>query len=179
MQPEGDHNFKGVLKGIEQLVRDTELPVIVKETGAGLSKYTAKRLLNAGVEVLDVAGAGGTSWAKVENYRNSNHDPHHNFDDWGIPTTVCLEEIQSLQWDRSFELIASGGIRSADHMAKALCLGATFTATAQPIIKTVINEGQKGLETLINTWKKDLRIILALLGCTSIKELNKSHLLLK
>lgn len=179
MQPEGDRNFKGVLKGIERLVKDSNVPVMVKETGAGISKYVAKRLLNAGVEVLDVAGAGGTSWAKVENYRSSNETPNHTFDDWGIPTVECLKQISTLQWERSFELIASGGIRSAHDIAKALCLGATFSAAAQPIIKTISEQGLEGLQVVYNQWKKDLETILLLLGCTSVSELNYSHLLEK
>ncbi|GAB5408873.1 MAG: type 2 isopentenyl-diphosphate Delta-isomerase [Balneolaceae bacterium] len=179
MQPEGDRDFKGVLNGIEQLVNETQVPVIVKETGAGISKYVAKRLLNSGVEVLDVAGAGGTSWAKVENYRSSNKSPNHSFDNWGIPTVECLNQISSLQWERSFELIASGGIRSAHDIAKALCLGATFSATAQPIIKTVSEQGFEGLQQLFDNWKRDLQMILVLLGCNSVSQLNSSHLLSK
>lgn len=179
MQPEGDRNFKGVLEGIERMVKDSEVPVMVKETGAGISKYVAKRLLNVGVEVLDVAGAGGTSWAKVENYRSSNKNPNHGFDNWGIPTVECLNQISTLQWERSFELIASGGIRSAHDMAKALCLGATFTASAQPIIKSISENGLEGVQQLFDCWKHDLQIILTLLGCKTISELNSSHLLEK
>ena len=179
MQPEGDRNFKGVLNGIEQLVKDSSVPVIVKETGAGISKYVAKRLLNAGVEVLDVAGAGGTSWAKVENYRSSNKTPNHNFDEWGIPTVECLKQISTLQWERSFGLIASGGIRSAHDIAKALCLGANFTASAQPIIKAISESGLEGAQQLLDHWTNDLKIILTLLGCSSVSELNSSHLLEK
>lgn len=179
MQPEGDRNFKGVLTGIEKLVNDSNVPVIVKETGAGLSKYVAKKLLNVGVEVLDVAGAGGTSWSKVENYRSSNKNPNHNFDDWGIPTVECLSQINSLQWERNFGLIASGGIRSAHDVVKALCMGASFTACAQPIIKQISENGLEGVQGLFNEWKHNLKIILTLLGCTSISELNSSHLLEK
>src|SRR5690625_5916533 len=65
MQPEGDRNFKGVLQGIKHLVESVELPVIVKETGAGITENVAEQLLATGVRVIDVAGAGGTSWAKV------------------------------------------------------------------------------------------------------------------
>ncbi len=176
MQPEGDRNFKGVLNGIEKLVLDTELPVIVKETGAGISKYDAKRLLNAGVSVIDVAGAGGTSWAKVENFRSSNKDAHHEFDEWGTPTTECLKDIASLQWERSFEVIASGGIRSAFDIAKSLCLGASFAAAAQPVIKAVVQDGYKGLEDLYKLWRYDLTRILTLLGCQSVSELIPTHI---
>lgn len=176
MQPEGDRNFKGILKGIEKLVSDTELPVIVKETGAGISEHTARRLLNVGVQVIDVAGTGGTSWAKVENYRTSNKEANHRFNEWGIPTVECLLELSRLEWERSFEIIASGGIRTAFDIAKALCLGAHFTASAQPVIKAIKEDGYEGLQTLYTIWKNDLKTILTLLGHYGISELSQSDL---
>jgi len=179
MQPEGDRNFKGVLSGIERLVKDVSLPIIAKETGAGISAYSAKRLLNVGVQVIDVAGAGGTSWAKVENQRSGNPSPQNDFDNWGIPTSECLRQISSLQWERSFELISSGGIRSASDIAKSLCLGANFTATAQPIIKTIKLHGAKGLVNYFTQLKTSFRTTLLLLGCSSPFDLNRAHLLKK
>ncbi|MDR9419038.1 type 2 isopentenyl-diphosphate Delta-isomerase [Gracilimonas sp.] len=176
MQPEGDRNFKGISDGIAKLVKDTELPVIVKETGAGISEHTARKLLNVGVEVIDVAGAGGTSWAKVENFRSSNTAANHNFDDWGIPTVACIEALSKLEWERSFEIIASGGIRSSFDIAKALSLGAHFTASAQPVIKAIKNGGYEALEALFRSWEQDMKSILTLLGCTKISELNYSHI---
>jgi isopentenyl-diphosphate delta-isomerase len=179
MQPEGDRNFSGILDGIEQLVSGTQLPVIVKETGAGISEHTARRLLNVGVKVIDVAGAGGTSWAKVENFRSTNQKANHSFDEWGIPTVNCITELSDLEWERGFELIASGGIRSAFDIAKSLCLGAHFSATAQPVIKAIKENGYKGLDELYKGWMNDLKTILTLLGHTNIKELKKSDLRMK
>lgn len=177
MQPEGDRDFKGILNGIKQLVKDSDRPIIVKETGAGISEHTAKRLLNAGVQVLDVSGAGGTSWAKVENFRSSNVTANHQFDEWGISTTECLQQLSKLEWERSFEIIASGGIRSAFDIAKSLCLGAHFTATAQPVIKAIKNGGLDELDNLFSQWERDLKIILTLLGCEKVSELNQSLLI--
>lgn len=179
MQPEGDRNFRGVLSGIEQLVKDCGLPVIVKETGAGISAHTARRLLNVGVKVIDIAGAGGTSWAKVENLRPSNKTANHQFNEWGIPAATALQEVASLQWERGFELIASGGIRSAFDVAKALCLGADFAAVAQPVIKAVKNGGKPELIQFLNAWKQDLKTIMLLLGAQNISALNTSHLFRK
>lgn len=176
MQPEGDRNFKGILAGIEQLVKDARLPVIVKETGAGISQQVARKLLNVGVQVIDVSGAGGTSWAKVENARELNKNARTLFNEWGIPTVECLQQLVALQWERDFGLIASGGIRSAFDIAKALCLGAGFTAVAQPVIKAVKNDGKEGCTHLIKNWQQDLKMILTLLGCGTIRELNQSHL---
>jgi len=176
MQPEGDRNFKGILDGIEDLVKNTTVPVIVKETGAGISNYVAKKLLNVGVSVIDVAGAGGTSWAKVENLRPSNTTPNFHFNDWGISTKKCLTDISKLQWEREFEIIASGGIRSAFDIAKSLCLGANFAATAQPIIKAIHENGHDGIQELFLQWEQDLKTILLLLGCEHPSMLNMAHL---
>src|SRR5699024_3289314 len=106
MQQEGDRNFKGIEAGINQLISDVSLPIIVKETGAGISQQVGKRLLEAGVSVIDISGAGGTSWAKVENKRKEA-DPENAFDNWGNPTLKCLHEVQSLKKEYTFDLIAS------------------------------------------------------------------------
>lgn len=176
MQPEGDRNFKGVLDGIEHLVNNVSIPVIVKETGAGISQHTAKRLLNVGVSVIDVAGAGGTSWAKVENKREANDHPNFDFDDWGIPTTECLKDLSKLQWEREFEIISSGGIRSSFDIAKSFCLGANFVASAQPIIKAISINGLDGVNELFLKWETDLKLILTLVGVSNLTDLNSTHL---
>lgn len=176
MQPEGDRNFQGIEQGIRQLCQDTDLPVIVKETGAGISAEVARRLLEIGVKVIDVAGAGGTSWSKVENERPSNQKPDHSFDDWGLATVECVRQVNELQNSYNFELIASGGIRSSHDIAKSLCLGAHFAAAAQPVIKAVVNDGFEGLEELFVQWRKQLLTILTLLGCEQPADLNAKHL---
>lgn len=175
MQPEGDRNFAGILTGIAHLVKISGLPVMVKETGAGISVSVAHRLLDIGVQVIDTAGAGGTSWAKVENLRKRNEEPLSVFDDWGIPTAECVLQLQELKRDYDFELIASGGIRNTFDMAKAIALGADFTATAQPVIKVLVNEGLEELMNIFYKWEKEYKTILTLLGCKKTCELNRSH----
>lgn len=172
MQPEGDRNFKGIESGISQLVNDVSLPVIIKETGAGIDGKTARRLLDMGVSVIDISGAGGTSWAKVENKRKKEAGSESAFDDWGNPTVQCLREIQSLKKEYDFELIASGGIRSSFDILKSLCLGADFAASAQPVIKAVVNEGYDGLEKMFKQWQRQAKIIMTLLGVEQMLELN-------
>lgn len=176
MQPEGDRNFRGIEEGIRHLKDHAGCPVIVKETGAGISGKVAQKLLETGIEVIDVAGAGGTSWAKVENLREHQPDPRHLFDDWGIPTADCIEEVNNLRAALQFEMIASGGIQSSFDMIKALALGADFTAAAGIVIKTIVNHGEQGLSHLIDRWMEETRIALTLLGCRSFQELNKEHL---
>lgn len=176
MQPEGDRNFKGIRDGIASILEVVDCPVIVKETGAGISAETARTLLQMGVQVIDIAGAGGTSWSKVENLRERSLDPLYQFDDWGIPTVDCLIEVEKLKSDFSFELIASGGIRTSSDIVKSFALGADFTASAQPIIKALFEHGEEGLETLIDGWMRECRVLLTLLGCECFNDLNPSHL---
>lgn len=176
MQKEGDRNFKGIEKGIEKLVAKVGCPVIVKETGAGISQDVAKRLLDMGVSVVDIAGAGGTSWSKVENLRSNQTEPLHEFNDWGIPTVECIRQVDALRNTSSFELIASGGIRSSFDIIKAIALGADFTASAQPVIKAIVEGGYEALDTLYRSWQKQARYILILLGCNSFTDLNKDCL---
>lgn len=176
IQPEGDRNFKGMQEGIADLINQVECPVIVKETGAGISASVAKRLLEIGVSVIDVAGAGGTSWSKIENLRNNQKDPMHEFDDWGIPTVECVHQINKLRSTYDFEMIASGGIRSSFDILKALALGADFTAAAQPVIKAIIDGGTESLNKLYKNWRKQASYILTLVGCKKITEINESNL---
>lgn len=177
MQPEGDRNFKGIEAGIAQLVKESPVPIIVKETGAGISGKTASRLLNVGVSVIDIAGAGGTSWARVENLRSSNEDPDADFDNWGIPTVVSLQQVAQLKKDYDFELIVSGGVRSSFDLLKGICMGADFAAAAQPVIRSVVNEGMEGLKKLYETWRRQLCIALALTGSESLEEMTPDKLI--
>ena len=176
MQPEGDRSFTGVLLGIEALCEASTVPVIVKETGAGISGRVAKRLLEAGVQAIDVAGAGGTSWAKIENHRHPDAGDQEPFADWGIDTATCLTDMQPLRASHSFELIASGGIGNPFDLLKALCLGANFAASAGTILKTLMSEGEAGLHKMLDLWEKQTRIALTLLGCERVSECAMHHL---
>lgn len=173
VQPEGDRNFRGILDGIRRLVDSVDVPVIVKETGAGISQDVALRLIDVGVNVIDVAGAGGTSWSRVEAWRREDGD--HDLDEWGMPTVDCLLELAPLASDK-IQLIASGGIRTAQDMLKALCLGARCVAMAQPIIAMVKEEGQVGLDAYYDRLQHKLRCMLLLLGCRTPAELRPTHL---
>jgi isopentenyl-diphosphate delta-isomerase len=176
MQPEGDRSFSGIEEGLTGLITKVDIPVIVKETGAGISAQVARRLLTLGTQVIDVAGAGGTSWSRVENLRERQTNPMHEFDDWGIPTAECVIGIHELRKSFQFELIASGGIHNPFDMVKALCLGADMTATAQPIIKSIVEGGEAQLDKLYTDWVKKTKIILTLIGCRTIKQLKSDHL---
>ncbi|MBI5474185.1 MAG: type 2 isopentenyl-diphosphate Delta-isomerase [Ignavibacteriae bacterium] len=176
LQPEGNTNFRGVLRGIELLVRQLSVPVIVKEIGAGLSADVCKRLLDVGVRHIDVAGAGGTSWAGVETLRRTEKDVAIKFWDWGIPTAVALRQAAALRSTYAFTLIASGGIGSGFEAAKCIALGADIAASARPMIKQLQAAGKAGLRRLIAQWIEEIRGIMFLTGSTTIADLQKAPL---
>ncbi len=173
-QKGGDRKFSGITQGIRTLVQDVQVPVIVKETGAGFSGSVVEQLVDCGVSAIDVAGAGGTSWGRVENIRNDAPEPHFT-DDWGIPTVDCLLMARDFVEDKC-ELIASGGIRNSLDIAKSLCMGAVMAASAQPVIQAIRSGGFDGLEAMFKRWEEDFRTILCLLGCERPSDLDMIHL---
>ena len=109
------------------------LPVLLKEVGHGLSGAVAERVKDVGFAALDVAGAGGTSWAKVEEYVLYGEVRHPQLAEWGIPTATALQEVHKTL--PQMPLIASGGIRSGVDAAKAIALGAEVVAVARPLLE--------------------------------------------
>jgi isopentenyl-diphosphate delta-isomerase len=174
VQPEGDTSYTGLLKKIEDLVRALDLPVIVKETGAGISAEDAEKLEESGVAGIDVAGLGGTSWAAVEYYRakrngNEGHNLGEAFWDWGIPTVASL--IETAQRVR-VPVIASGGLRSGIDVAKALALDASLTGAAYPILGPAV-DGAEAVETKLRLLIDELRNTMFLVGADSVQKLKK------
>ena len=176
LQPEGSPDFRGVLSGIERLVKWLEIPVFVKEVGAGISKDVANRLLSVGVKGIDVAGAGGTSWAGVEILRNSEQDTLSQFWDWGIPTAECVQQVSLLKDDYNFTLVSSGGILTAMEIALSIALGADFCASARSMLKALFSGGQKELSTLLNQLQLDLKRIMFLVGAVNTEQIRKAGL---
>jgi len=176
VQPEGETNFARVLNGIEKITRRIDVPVIVKETGAGISTEEAKKLEAAKVAGIDVAGAGGTSWAAVEYHRAKKQKDEfrqrlgESFWDWGIPTAVSLvETVQSV----NLPVIASGGVHSGVDAAKALALGASLVGMAHP----VLNAAAKGSEEVEKTLKiilEELKNAMFLVGAESVPALKRA-----
>jgi isopentenyl-diphosphate Delta-isomerase len=178
LQPEGNTNFRGVLEGISRLVQGLHVPVIVKEIGAGISASVARRLIDVGVRYIDVAGAGGTSWAGVEILRSKNRAKTASFWDWGIPTDVAIREVAPLKGTTAnLHLIASGGIMTGLEMAKCISLGADLVASARPMLTALDRGGKKGLQTLISQWENDLRGTMFLTGSSTIRELQNARLM--
>ena len=177
LQPEGTPRFRGVLGGIAMLVKKLPIPVIVKEIGAGISVEVARRLLDAGVRYIDVAGAGGTSWAGVEALRSTKRDVALRFWDWGIPTADAVRSVASLKPAVPFTLIASGGIASGIDAAKCIALGADLAASARPMIQELHRGGQKGLAALLDTWIRELRGVMFLTGSGTLAALRTQPLM--
>lgn len=184
MQVEGDRDFRGVLNAIQKTVHLLRgLPVIVKETGAGITDSVAEKLLNSGIHAIDVAGASGTSWAKVELKRNKTTQDedlvgtHSIFSNWGISTLECLQMVSPLKTNKSFELIASGGVYTAIDMLKSFALGADMVAFATPLIKKLVNEGENESTEYLQQIFNELRIGLCLCGVKSPNQMSPDHLL--
>jgi len=178
VQPEGDVNFKGLLAKIEQVCRYLEVPVIVKEVGNGIGAADAVRLYEVGVRIIDVAGAGGTSWSEVERFRQPNDTGRRvagAFADWGLPTTECIREVRAALPDVT--LIASGGVRSGVDVAKAIALGADLAGTARPALFDAIHE--RGAEAVIEglgAFIRELRVAMFCSGCADLQALRKVRL---
>jgi len=181
LQPEGTPAFAGVLKGIEMLVKTLGIPIIVKEIGAGISAAVARRLLDAGVSVIDVAGAGGTSWAGVEILRRKkDRSPTEVFWDWGIPTVDCLRQVTALRTSkRVFTVVASGGIADGLDIAKSIAFGADLTGSARPLLKALKAGGKKELERLLGEWEMQLRGAMFLTGSRTLQDLGHQRLTLR
>ncbi len=185
LQPEGNTNFRGVLNGIELLVKALPIPVIVKEIGAGISAPVAKRLINAGVRIIDVAGSGGTSWAGVEILRRNSAKPQRPtfaeaFWDWGIPTADALRQVASLKSQTAgLTVIASGGISSGLDVAKSIAFGADLAGAARPMLKALERGGTRGLREEIRTWEMQLKGAMFLTGSRTIADLQQQQLVLR
>ena len=178
LQKEGEPNFKGLLDKMKKLVNVLDVPVIVKEVGSGISGEAAKKLLDIGVKGIDVAGAGGTSWAGVELLRMKNQKDMDLWD-WGIPTSYCLSEVYKLKKNFKFVLIGSGGINSALDTAKAYALGSDLVGSARVILQTLNKSGIEGVKNLIQSWFEFIKSVMLLTGSQSLSELRKNKIILK
>jgi isopentenyl-diphosphate Delta-isomerase len=178
LQYDGNTNFGGLLRRIEQVCSKLTVPVVAKEVGWGLSGRAAQLLTGAGVRALDVAGAGGTSWAQVEKLRLTDDALRRvsdSFMDWGIPTA------DSVRWVREVvphvPIIASGGIRTGVEVAKSICLGANMGAMAIPFLKLATVSSEQVIDRLREI-VLEMRIAMLCSGARSLTDLDSSRLYL-
>jgi isopentenyl-diphosphate delta-isomerase len=175
VQPEGQTNFKGVLAKISEIAGELDKPVIVKETGCGISAEDAKALEAAGVKAIDIGGVGGTSFAAVEYHRSTSpNNMGEVFWDWGIPTAVSLiETTQTVK----IPVIASGGVRSGLDIAKSLALNANLASISQPVLETAV-KGAKKTKELLSCLIDELRNVMFLVGAENLETLAKVPLVI-
>jgi len=174
LQSGGDTRFSGLLRKIEMVCQSLSVPVVVKEIGYGLSKEVARKLVEAGVSALDVAGAGGTSWSEVERYRTRS--PVRNqvaaqFVNWGIPTAESIRMVRESA--PRVSLIASGGVETGIDVAKSIALGADLVALAWPLLRPSLLSSQaviEALEAIVHT----LRVAMFCIGTPNIAALKKT-----
>jgi isopentenyl-diphosphate delta-isomerase len=177
LQPEGQPDFRGVLQGIGMLTKALAVPVIVKEIGTGISQQVARRLFDAGVRYIDVAGAGGTSWAGVEALRSHERPFAERFWDWGIPTADALRAVSALRKEgHVLTIIGSGGVESGRDVALCIALGADVAASARPLLQSLSRGGIASLRSTIAAWEKELRSIMFLTGSRTLRDLQAAPL---
>ncbi|MGB5947409.1 type 2 isopentenyl-diphosphate Delta-isomerase [Paenisporosarcina sp.] len=172
--PEGDRDFKGALNRIEQLVNELDIPVIVKETGFGISREAAMKLQSINVAAIDVGGFGGTNFAAIENERRKRKLAY--FNDWGVPTAAALIETSNL--NSKIPVLASGGIQHALDMVKCLSLGASAVGLAGKVLKTLVEEGELATMEEIKEINEDLTMLMVSLGANTIQDLQKVPLII-
>lgn len=175
VMPEGDRDFRNWLKNIEQIVRSCErvrVPVVVKETGCGMTARDVLRLRNIGVRAVDVSGRGGTNFVTIENARRSRGG-YDYLADWGLTTVESLIDIQKCDALKAnpVEIFASGGVRTPLDVVRALALGASAVGVAGEFLHTLMHEGEDALTQQISDWQEQIRVIMALLGCNSVADL--------
>lgn len=171
IQERGDRDFRGVRDGIARLVEAAPIPVIVKETGCGLSREAARALADAGVRTVDVAGAGGTSWVAVEAVRaaagSSAAQLGNELWDWGLPTAVSVAACVR----GGLEVIASGGLRTGYDVARALALGARAGGMAAPMLRAQRAGGHAAVAVAIDQVIAAIRAVCLLTGCRTASAL--------
>ncbi|MDY6774924.1 MAG: type 2 isopentenyl-diphosphate Delta-isomerase [Halobacteria archaeon] len=174
VQPEGDTQAEGCLSEIEKICDELSVPVIAKETGNGISRSTARRLKDAGVDVVDVAGKGGTTWSGVESHRAAavgdemGEKLGNLFRNWGIPTAVSTVAASGVHPC----VVASGGVRSGLDVAKAVALGAVGGGLASPFLKPAA-EGKQEAVKAVKEVTEGLRTAMFVTGAENIDELRR------
>jgi isopentenyl-diphosphate delta-isomerase len=169
-QPEGDHDFRGILDTLERLTHQLAVPIVAKETGCGISPGVARRLKSRGIKHVDVSGAGGTSWVAVESERvqPEHRDAARAFRDWGIPTAASVAYCAALGMET---IIATGGITNGIEVAKALAMGAHVAGLARPVLQALHAEARSGAVRFLRRVENELRMAMLLTAAPNVKAL--------
>lgn len=176
LQPEGDVNFSGLASKIAQVRKALDVPLIVKEVGWGISARAAKMLIDAGVDAIDVAGAGGTSWSQVEMHRIQNPQLAQTaagFAAWGIPTAESIQNVRSISHEML--VFASGGLRTGIDVVKCLALGANMGGMADPFLKAAHTSLESTVD-MMHTVIDQIQIAMFACGARTLQELTPENL---
>ena len=175
VQPEGQTRATGSEAAIRALARASTVPIIAKETGAGISRQVALRLRRLGVRAIDVGGVGGTSFAAIEGLRaNERGDAlrmslGERFRDWGLPTAVAVVGASAAR----LPVIATGGVRSGLDAAKALALGATIVGVGRPLLQAAL-QGERACMDWLSAFELELRTAVFLAGLKRASDLGRA-----
>jgi isopentenyl-diphosphate delta-isomerase len=175
IQPEGQRNFKGLLSKMGAIARDLSVPVIAKEVGSGLSAATGRALLAHGISIVDTAGVGGTSWARIEGARATRATDAslgEVFAGWGLPTPQSIRELAAVG---GLSVIGSGGLKNGVDVAKALALGADLAGLAYQFLEAATESPEKVVER-IERIVQELKITMFCIGAKTITELKQTEL---
>lgn len=170
-QKEGNKSWKGVFNDIRFLCKKAKFPVIAKETGCGISGRLSRELVSAGVKAIDVAGAGGTSWVKVDSHRTDADVSH--LEEWGIPTAEALKDVAG---SVKIPIIASGGIRNGVEVAKAVAMGASLAGMALPLLKPA-TESWQAVKAHLEKIISQMEDAMFLVGARNVRELQKIRII--
>lgn len=176
-QPEGDRKARGALDGVRAIAAAVGVPVIAKETGAGVNYMQARRLAGVGVAAIDVGGAGGSSMAAMEAQRAENRGDRKTgaigalFRDWGIATPIAVVEAHA--GAPGLPITATGGVRSGLDAARALALGATLVGLGFPFLKAAA-ESETAVRDFLEQFLAELRVAMQLTGSASVAELRRA-----
>lgn len=173
VMPEGDRDFSMWQENIAQIVESVGVPVIIKEVGFGMSRETIQSLLDLGVKTVDVSGRGGTNFVAIENDRRDQID-FSALGLWGQTTPESL--LESLQYQTSIEVLASGGIRHFYDIIKALALGARATGISGKFLQSVHSKGVDETVNMVEQWAQALRHIMLLVDASSIPSLTEKQI---
>ena len=173
-QPEGDRRAVGAANALKRITQQVGIPVIAKETGAGVSREQAMLLHSCGVSAIDVGGAGGSSMAAMEAARSQSRGDERTMNigllyrDWGIATPIAVVEASAAK----LPLISTGGVRNGLDIARALALGATLVGMGFPFLKAA-SESYESVCELLETVIAELRVAMQLSGAATIEQLRQ------